>query len=136
MILGTTTAFTAEPATQPTITLPPELARILADYESAWQARDAKALAALFTTDGFVLSSGRAPVRGRENIEQRYQNSGGPLALRAFAYETDGAVGYIIGGFGGQPGKPDVGKFTLTLRKGADGVWLIVSDMDNGNGSN
>jgi ketosteroid isomerase-like protein len=27
----------------------------------------------------------------------------------------------------------DVGKFTLTLRKGADGRWLIVSDMDNGN---
>ena len=30
-------------------------------------------------------------------------------------------------------GRPDVGKFTLTLRKGADGRWLIFSDMDNGN---
>jgi ketosteroid isomerase-like protein len=28
-----------------------------------------------------------------------------------------------------------MGKFTLTLRKGTDGRWLIVSDMDNGNRS-
>jgi ketosteroid isomerase-like protein len=27
----------------------------------------------------------------------------------------------------------DIGKFTLTLRKHADGRWLILSDMDNGN---
>ena len=30
-------------------------------------------------------------------------------------------------------GEADVGKFTLTLRKGSDGRWLIMSDMDNGN---
>lgn len=28
---------------------------------------------------------------------------------------------------------PDGGKFSLTLRTGADGRWLIVTDMDNGN---
>jgi ketosteroid isomerase-like protein len=53
--------------------------------------------------------------------------------LHAFAFATDGAVGYIIGGFPRQEGQPNVGKFTLTLHKGADGRWLIVSDMDNGN---
>jgi len=26
-----------------------------------------------------------------------------------------------------------IGKFTLTLRKSADGRWLIMSDMDSGN---
>ena len=30
-------------------------------------------------------------------------------------------------------GEPDVGKFTLTLVRGAGDRWLIVSDMDNGN---
>jgi ketosteroid isomerase-like protein len=25
-----------------------------------------------------------------------------------------------------------MGKFTLTLRRGRDGRWLIASDMDNG----
>jgi len=42
-------------------------------------------------------------------------------------------VGYIIGGYSAEPGKPDDGKFTLTLRKSEDGRWLIVSDMDNSN---
>jgi len=105
---------------------------VLTDYEAAWQQKDARALAALFAEDGFVLSSGVPPVRGREAIEKHYTGQGGPLSLRAFAYSTDGSIGYIIGGFARQKGAPDIGKFTLTLRKSEEG-WLIRSDMDNGN---
>jgi hypothetical protein len=72
-------------------------------------------------------------VRGRRAIEQHYAGSGGPLSLRAFAFATDGQIGYIIGGFARAKGEPDIGKFTLTLRRSADGRWLIMSDMDNGN---
>ncbi len=118
---------------QPTVELPPPLARVLADYESAWQKKNAAALAALFAEDGFVLSSGTPPVRGRASIERHYAGAGGPLSLRAFAFATEGRVGYILGGFARRQGEPDNGKFTLTLRRGADGRWLIVSDMDNGN---
>ena len=118
---------------QPTVTLPAELARVLADYEAAWQGKNANALAALFAEDGFVLSTGTPPVRGRAQIEQHYASSGGLLALRALAFATDGSLGYIIGGFARRRGEPDIGKFTLTLRKGPDGRWLIMSDMDNGN---
>jgi hypothetical protein len=35
----------------PSVTLPPELDRVLRDYEKAWQARDAAGLAALFAED-------------------------------------------------------------------------------------
>ena len=123
------------PATpEPSVTLPSPLARVLRDYESAWQKEDARALAALFAKDGFVLAGGSPPVRGRVAIERHYESSGGPLALRALAYSTEGAVGYILGGYARRSGDPDVGKFTLTLRRGGDGRWLIVSDMDNGNG--
>ena len=45
----------------------------------------------------------------------------------------EGSVGYILGGYTSAKGQPDHGKFTLTLRQGSDGRWLIVSDMDNGN---
>ena len=41
----------------PSITLPPALDRVLRDYERAWRARNADSLAALFTQDGFTLSS-------------------------------------------------------------------------------
>src|SRR5262249_24437987 len=103
------------------------------DYETAWRARDAAALARLFDDNGFVLASGGPPVRGRAAIQQRYQGQGGPLVLRAFAFAMEGVVAYIIGGFAREQGQPDVGKFTLTLHKGSDGRWLMVSDMDNGN---
>jgi ketosteroid isomerase-like protein len=103
----------------------------LTDYESAWQAKDPAALAALFAEDGFVLSSGVPPVRGRDAIRKHYEGQGGPLSLRAFAYATEGPVGYIVGGFARQKGEPDLGQFTLTLRLGPDGRWLIQSDMDN-----
>lgn len=133
---GSSTAATPQPAAPaplPSVTLPPPLARVLADYEAAWQAKDPAALAALFAEDGFVLAGGKPPVRGRAQIEKHYVGQGGPLALRALAYATDGATGYIIGGYGPARGEPDTGKFTLTLRKGDGGRWLIMSDMDNGN---
>lgn len=123
----------ASVAPEPSVKLPPAMARVLTDYETAWRNRDAAALARLFVEDGFVLSAGRPPVKGRAAIQRHYTGQGGPLALRAIAFAADGAVGYIIGGFARQEGEPDVGKFTLTLRKGSAGTWLIVSDMDNSN---
>lgn len=130
-IVGAQTA--AAPAPEPSVELPPALARVLTDYEAAWSRRDPKALARLFAEDGFVLPGGHAPVRGRAAIESYYTGHGGPLALRAIAFATEGSVGFILGGYASAPGAPDTGKFTLTLRQGADGRWLIFSDMDNGN---
>jgi ketosteroid isomerase-like protein len=123
----------AEASPLPSVALPPALARVLTDYEAAWERKDAAALAKLFAEDGFVLAGGRPPVRGRVAIQEYYTGKGGPLSLRALAYASEGPVGYVIGGYARRKGEPDVGKFTLTLRKGGDGRWLIVSDMDNGN---
>lgn len=122
------------PEALPSVSLPGPLERVLRDYETAWRAKNAVALAGLFAEDGFVLPGGRLPVRGRSNIEAFYRGRGGPLWLRALHFAAEGDVGYIIGGYRTAEGEPDAGKFTLTLRRGGDGRWLIVSDMDNGNG--
>ena len=114
------------------ITLPPQLARVLTDYERGWQAGDAAALAQLFTEDGFVLSPGQPPVKGRVAIQKLYTGPGSPLSLRAIAYAINGDVAYIVGGYSSASGVPDEGKFTLTLRK-RNQRWLIASDMDNEN---
>lgn len=116
----------------PSIELPAPLARVLTDYETAWSRKDAAALSMLFAEDGYVLPNGSLPVKGRDAIREFYKDSGGPLSLRAFAYAAEGSVGYILGGFTGKKGDPDMGKFTLTLRKVGD-KWLIVSDMDSPN---
>lgn len=121
------------PNEQPSVQLPPELDRVLRDYEQAWSHGDAAALAKLFAEDGFVLSPGNPIVRGRAAIEEAYRGNGGaPLALRAVAFATEGKVGYIIGAYAEHAGDKDRGKFTLTLRREPSGLWLIVSDMDNG----
>ena|SRR5688500_5668909 len=116
----------------PSVQLPPDLARVLTDYETEWR-KGGAAVAQLFTEDGFVLSGGRPPIRGRAAIAAHYgSGGGGPLSLRALAYAAEGSVGYIIGGYTMERGTPDIGKFTLTLRK-QNGRWMIVSDMDSPN---
>jgi len=117
----------------PSVALPADLDRVLRDYEKAWRSRDSAALADLFTEDGFVLSPGSPPVRGRAAIVRHYANAGGSLYLRAFAFAVDGRLAHILGGFAHAEGAPEDGKFTLTLARGDDGRWRIASDMDNGN---
>lgn len=116
------------------VALPTQLDRVLREYERAWRAGDASALASLFAEDGFVLQSNRPPIRGRAAIQAAYESQGGgPLRLRALAFSAGDTIGYIIGayGFGNTPG--DTGKFTLTLRRTPGKPWLIFSDMDNPN---
>lgn len=118
----------------PSISLPPALDRVLRDYERAWRASNADSLAALFTADGFTLSSNQPMRRGRAAIREGYATGGGPLALRAVAYAADDTVGYIIGAYSRRSGDPDIGKFVLALRRTSGGLWRIAADMDNGNG--
>lgn len=121
-------------ATLPSIALPPAIDRVLRDYEKAWAAKDDEALARLFTSDGYALPNGQPPAAGATAIRAAYaQNAGMPLALRALHYAESADMAYIIGGFSGEAGKPDFGKFVLVLRRGTDGIWRIAADMDNAN---
>lgn len=97
--------------TVPSVSLPPELDRVLRAYEREWGARSPAGLAQRFTEDGFVLQSGHPPVRGRAGIARAFERSGGALAL------------------------PDIGKFILLVRRERGGSWRIAADMDNGNGA-
>jgi len=125
----------AEPAQPlPDAALPAPLDRVLRNYEQAWRGGDARALAALFAEDGFVLQSNQPPVRGRTAIEAAYAGQGGsPLRLRALAYAVEGNTGYNVGAYSYGNNVGDTGKFTLTLKRERDGPWLIFSDMDNSN---
>lgn len=125
-------AAIAEPLAS--VDLPDDLDRVLRDYERAWIANDPVALATLFTADGMALPNGQPPARGSDAIRKAYsQGAGGPLSLRALAYQVSGDLAYVIGGFGAAPDKPDFGKFVLVLRRGSDGRWMLVADIDNVN---
>jgi uncharacterized protein (TIGR02246 family) len=122
----------AGPAIIPSVTLPPEIDRVLRDYERGWRSRDAASLAALFTDDGFVLSNGRPPVRGRSAIAEAYAKAGGELNLRPIAFATDGSLGHVIGVYSHGAGRPETGKFVLAIKRDGD-RWRIAADMDNAN---
>lgn len=129
---GPATGQAADGAAIPSVTLPPEIDRVLRDYERGWRSHDAAGLAALFADDGFVLSNGRPPVRGRDAIAQAYAKAGGELNLRAIAYATDGSLGHVIGVYSHGAGKPETGKFVLALKRDGE-RWRIAADMDNAN---
>ena len=120
----------AEPL--PSVPLPAELDRVLRDYERLWVANDPAGLAQLFAPEGMALPNGRPPARGAERIREAYSTGAGvPLSLRALAYSVSGDLAYIVGAYGPEPGKPDFGKFVLVLRRGDDGRWRLLVDIDN-----
>lgn len=135
-LLGQNAPEPAKSTELSSVALPPELDRVLRDYERAWRAGDAVALASLFAEDGFVLQSNRPAIRGRPAIQAAYEGqAGGSLRLRSLGFSAGDTIGYIIGayGYGDAPG--DTGKFTLTLHRAPGEPWLIFSDMDNLNTS-
>lgn len=127
-------AQTPPPAALPSVALPPEIDSVLRAYERAWTANDPAALARLFTPDGMALPNGNAPAQGSAAIAAVYaRGAGSPLALRALAFHQAQDLAYVVGGFAPAANQPDVGKFVLVLRRGADGQWRIAADIDNMN---
>ncbi len=117
----------------PSIQLPPELDRVLRDYERHWKASDGAALSALFTEDGFIQRGGPW-IRGREAIRTSYATvSGGDLRLRAVGYAAADTVGYIVGAYRYGEATSDGGKFILALRRASRGDWKIAADLDAAN---
>ncbi len=133
-LLGQNVSEPSKPTELSNVLLPPEVDRVLRDYERAWRAGDAVAVASLFAEDGFVLQSNRPPIRGRLAIQAAYEGQGGgSLRLRSLAFATGDTIGYIIGAYGYGDASGDTGKFTLTLHRTPGEPWLIFSDMDNQN---
>lgn len=123
-LAGCGTAYAAQSAPEP-------VRELLAAYEAAWEAKDARALAALFDEEGYVLANGQDPARGREAIEAMYAGQGGPLELTPLAWRLGDDIGFVLGTFeAGETGSYK-GKFTLTLTRSPQGDWRIFSDMDN-----
>ena len=116
----------------PSVDLPPDLERVLRDYEQHWNAGNTAVLVDLFTDDGFVKRRG-GWISGHATLREALAGTSGDLRLRAVSYAADERVGYIVGayGYGSEPPVPDRGLFVLALRRGDDGRWLIAADLDS-----
>lgn len=132
ILMMSASAQSQAPEFPQTVSLPPDLQSVLSKYQEAWQNSESKTLANLFSEDGFVLANGRTPIKGRNQIEEYYSNSGSPIFLRPFAFQVDDNLAYILGGITKKNMKDDLAKFTIILSK-VNGEWKIISDMDNHN---
>lgn len=131
LVLAVHTPGRAQSPPPAAVTLPPELDRVLRDYERAWRGGDGPGLAALFTDDGFAVQSGSDIARGRAAIAKNIDGPGGALQLTAYAFSTSEAAGYIVGGYRYPGDTGPGGRFVLALRRGPGGRWLIAADLDN-----
>jgi hypothetical protein len=117
------------PQALPSVTLPPDLDRVLRDYEKAWRAGDSQGLADLFVDGRVALTNSGRAVIGRAGVKDLYRG-GGALFLRAMSFAADDSVAHIIGAYATRDGGGDTGSFVLALVRPRGGKWLIAADMD------
>jgi ketosteroid isomerase-like protein len=106
---------------------------VLRAYETAYNAHDAKALAAVHAEDGGYYRPDGEPVRGRPALEAFWAKSAGKdLVLTLEAFDTAGDVGWVVGTWRiGNAANAPHGRFVLGLRRNQAGQFEIVVDLNN-----
>ena len=108
---------------------------VVARYESASNAGDAVALAALYADDALLLPPDGGIVSGHDAILAFWQDgieSG--ISFEVVESSVDAGNGYVVGRFlmeASASAPADSGKYILCLKRGRDGAWRVVADMWN-----
>ena len=108
---------------------------VVARYESASNAGDAVALAALYADDALLLPPDGGIVSGHDAILAFWQDgieSG--ISFEVVESSVDAGSGYVVGRFlmeASASAPADSGKYVLCLKRGRDGAWRVVADMWN-----
>jgi ketosteroid isomerase-like protein len=111
-----------------------QVEQVLRAYEDAYNARDARALAAVHAEDGAYVTAEGDPIRGRAALEQFWaEHAGMDLVLVLEAFDLDSELGWATGTWGSasESGPPKHGgRFVLALRR-EGGEWKIALDINN-----
>jgi ketosteroid isomerase-like protein len=110
---------------------------------AAFKSEDVAAVTALYTSDGLTQPNGQPTGTGPDGLAAAYKGFFDQLNVASFVLtpvktEASGNLGYEIGTytFIATP-KPkgdtikENGRYMVVLRKGADGTWKTISDIDN-----
>ncbi|HEV2765345.1 MAG TPA: hypothetical protein VGV38_20350, partial [Pyrinomonadaceae bacterium] len=117
----------------PAVQLPEDFARLVGAREKSWN--DQTALAALYTEDSLLLNTLDEDfptwMRGRSAVASeltRYFESA--YRITPVAFQLEGSAGYVAGYYTRGEGEAlrHFGHVFLSLRKGADGRWLIAAE--------
>lgn len=119
------------------------VAKLRDAFAAGFKAGDISAITALYTSDGFTQGNFAPTGTGPEGLTAAYKAFLGQFktvtsfTLTPVKTEVSGNLGYDIGTYSvaatapnGDPIKQD-GRYVVVLRKGADGTWKAIADMDN-----
>ncbi len=112
-------------------------------FAAAFKAGDIAAITALYTSDGLTQTDNQPTGTGPAGITAVYKTTFDQLNIVAMTLtpvktEVSGNLGYDIGTYSlvatpkpkGDTIKAE-GRYVVLLRKGADGTWKTIADMDN-----
>ncbi len=114
-------------------------------YQTALNAGDAAALAALFTDNAVSLPDHHAAIEGRAAIQQDFQGQFAQMSMNIqimpVDMEINGETAYERGTYSmtvtpkaaGSAPMMENGKYIVILKKQPNGSWLIQNDINNTN---
>jgi len=134
--------------TQPAATASPDPAPIndlRSRFQTAYNAGDAAAVAALYTDDAVSLPDHHAAIQGKVAIQQYFQEVFAQyttnITLMSPDLEITGDVAHEYGTYtmtltpkAGGNATTGNGKYLVVLKRQADGSWKLHHDMDNAAG--
>jgi len=119
------------------------IAKMRDTYAATFKSGDVAAISALYTSDGLTQPNNQPTGTGPAGIAASYtaffsQFNVVSFTLTGVKTEASGNLGYDIGTYSfvatpkpkGDTIKVD-GRYVVVLRKGADGSWKAIADMDN-----
>ena len=119
------------------------IGKVRDSFAAAFKAGDVAAITAMYTSDGFTQTNKQPTGTGPAGLTAAYKGTFDQLNIVAFALtpvktEASGTLGYDIGTYSlvatpklkGDTIKEE-GRYVVVLRKGADGTWKTIADMDN-----
>ena len=114
----------------------PDISKVTAEWQAAYNAGDGAAIAALYTEDGMLMPPNSAPVDGREAIAAFWTQAvaaGGSTELTTKEVYGSGDMAVEIGMYSGTNADgthSDHGHFAVIYKK-VDGKWMMYRDMWN-----
>lgn len=113
--------------------------KVIQEFITIYNAKDALKLSQLFTSGGAVMPPNASTVRGTENVREyyvnRFKNGASDLGLDAQTVTGAGTLAYASGDYrltmapAGGESKRDRGKFLFILRDMGEGKWLLEALM-------
>jgi uncharacterized protein (TIGR02246 family) len=109
-------------------------------FATAFNAKDAAALASHYSADATILPPNGPRVSGRANFESFFKEMfpiGSDLKLTVNHVDASGDLAYEVGTYTmaiqmpGAPPMTDAGKYVAVWKRQADGRWLIAADIWN-----